>query len=69
MCDEGTGEDAIWYGPKVTCARRDSAMVCRSLEVYSGERFRLEEERVPMWVISIKSKFRVWNSRTVWRAG
>jgi hypothetical protein len=31
MCDEGTGDEAIWYGPNVTCARRDSAMVCRSV--------------------------------------
>lgn len=36
----------MWYGPKVTWARRDSAMVCRSDELYS-ERFRLDEESVP----------------------
>lgn len=53
MCDEGTGDEAMWYGPNVTCARRDSAMVCRSVwpcvsRLYgSGERLRFDEERVP----------------------
>lgn len=50
MCEDGTGEDAMWYGPKVTWARRDSAIVCSSLGVYSA-RFRLDEERVPYGVL------------------
>ena len=52
MCDEGTGDEAMWYGPNVTCAKRDSAIVWRSawgwLSQYEdgSARFRWDEERV-----------------------